>query len=157
MAITADILVTPPPVMAAVTPPQPRPVIAPAGERDGANNQRREPGKKENGALSFRAALDQTTVAGIGRASPQTSSASWDVTGDGEGEERAPRAARFPAGGPIELSAAEASDLFERAVANNSRKSRSPAFAAAASLYTTSYFAGSSFHTRPGETLELTA
>lgn len=153
MSITADILVTPPPVMAAVTPPQPRPVITPAGERDGANNQRRESAKKENGPLSFRAALNETTFSSIGRASVQASTAAWD----GEGEERVRRETRFPESGPVELTGAEASDLFERAIANNTRRGRDPAFVAATSLYATSYFAGSSFHTRPGETLEITA
>lgn len=154
MAITADILVTPPPpIMAAVTPPQPRPVIAPSGERDGANNQRRESSKKENGPLSFRAALSETTFANVGRASTETGAAPWD----GEGQERIRRETRLPERRPVELTGDEASDLFERAVANNLRKSRAPAFMAATSLYTTSYFAGSSFHTRPGTTLEITA
>jgi hypothetical protein len=153
MAITADVLVTPPPIMAAVTPPQPRPVITPTGERDGANNQRRESGKKDNGPLSFRAALDKAVFAGIDRASAQALKAAWE----GEGEERVHRETRFPEGGPVELTGAEASDLFERAIANNTRRGRDPAFAAATSLYATSYFAGSSFHTRPGETLEITA
>ena len=153
MAITADILVTPPPIMAAVTPPQPRPVIAPSGERDGAGDQRRESGKKENGPLSFRAALSETTFAGVGRSSTQTPLTAWD----GEGQDRIRREARLPRSGPVELSGDEANDLFERAVANNLRKSQAPAFVAATSLYTTSYFAGSSFHTRPGETLEITA
>ncbi len=151
MAITADILVTPPPVMAAVTPPQPRPVITPAGERESASQQRRESGKKDNGPLSFRAALSETTFAGLGRTATRT--ASWV----GDGLDRAPRDNRLPESGPIELSAAEASDLFERAVANNSRKSLAPAYAAAASLYKTSYFAGSAFSARPGETFEITA
>lgn len=153
MALTADILVTPPPIMAAVTPPQPRPVIAPAGERDGANNQRRDSSKKENGPLSFRAALGETVFDRLGRAASQTTATVWD----GEGEDRPRRETRFPDSSPVELTGAEASDLFERAVANNSRKGRDPAFVAATSLYATSYFAGSSFHTRPGETLEITA
>ncbi|MGE3477426.1 MAG: hypothetical protein AB7H70_16610 [Rhodospirillaceae bacterium] len=153
MALTADILVTPPPVMAAVTPPQPRPVITPSGERDGAGNPRRESGKKDNGPLSFRAALGETTLAGVGRSATQTPLTAWD----GEGRDRVGREARLPGGGPVELSGDEANDLFERAVANNLRKSQAPAFVAATSLYTTSYFAGSSFHTRPGETLEITA
>jgi hypothetical protein len=153
MAITADILVTPPPVMAAVTPPLPRPVITPPAERDGANNQRRDSSKKENGPLSFRAALSETTFADLGRAPAHTGAAGWD----GEGNDRIRRETRLPEGGPIELTGDEASDLFERAVANNLRKSLSPAFAAATSLYTASYFAGSSFRTRPGETLEITA
>ncbi len=153
MALTADILVTPPPIMAAVTPPQPRPVIAPSGERDGANNQRRDSGKKENGPLSFRAALGETVIDRLDRASSQALAWAWD----GEGQERLHREARFPDSGPVELTGEEASDLFERAVANNSRRGRDPAFAAATSLYATSYFAGSSFHTRPGETLEITA
>lgn len=151
MAITADILITPQPIVAP-PPPQPRPAIAPANERDGANNQRRE-SKNQNGPLSFRAVLDTATLSGIGRAALAAESA----VRSGEGEDRRARPARVPVSAPVELSGDEASDLFTRAVMNNERKSRAPEFLAAASRYTASYFAGSSFHARPGDTLEMTA
>jgi len=153
MAITADIIVTPQPIVTPVVPPQPRTIIAPASERDNANQQRRESSKNQNGPLSFRAALSAASFASVGSAKTAGDTAVWSE----EAEERYVRAPRVPTGGPVELSGAEASDLFTRAVANNERKSRAPAFAAAASQYATSYFAGSAFHARPGATLELTA
>jgi len=151
MALTADILITPQPIVMPIA-PQPRPAVAPAAERESAHNQRRESGKNANGALSFRAALSAATVANVGTAA-QGAEAVWAD----EVSDRKARAIRLPEHGPIELTAAEAADLFSRAVANNERKGRSPAFAAATSLYATSYFAGSSFHARPGDTLEMTA
>lgn len=153
MAITFDILPMPQPIVAAVPPPQPRPVIAPATERDGANNQRRDSSRHQNGPLSFRAVLSQTTLAEFGRARATADTAVWS----GEGAERRPREMRFPESVPIELSGAESGDLFTHAVANNERRSRAPEFAAATSRYASSYFAGSSFYARPGETLEVTA
>lgn len=152
MAITADIFITPQPIVVSVPPPQPRPAITPADARDGANNQRRE-SKNQNTSLSFRAVLDTTTFSGIARASTATDSAVWL----GEGEDRRARPSRLPESGPIELSGDEASDLFTRAVMNNERKSRAPEFLAATSRYASSYFAGSSFQARPGDTLEMTA
>lgn len=151
MALTADILITPQPIVMPIA-PQPRPAVAPATERETANNQRRESGKNANSALSFRAALSAATVANVGTAS-QGAEAVWAD----EVAERKARPVRLPEQGPIELSGAEAADLFARAVANNERKGRSPAFAAATSRYATSYFAGSAFTARPGQTLELTA
>lgn len=151
MAITADILITPQPIVMPIA-PQPRPAIAPATERESANNQRRESGKNANGALSFRAALSATTATNTGAVS-QGAEALWTD----EVSDRQARPVRLPESAPIELTGAEAADLFTRAVANNERKGRSPAFAAATSLYATSYFAGSSFYARPGDTLELTA
>jgi hypothetical protein len=151
MALTADILITPQPIVMPVA-PQPRPAIVPATERESASNQRRGDAKNPNSALSFRAALSAATVANVGTAS-QGAEAVWT---DGVSERQA-RPVRLPEHGPIELSGAEAADLFARAVANNERKGRSPVFAAATSRYATSYFAGSSFHARPGQTLELTA
>jgi hypothetical protein len=152
MAITADILVTPQPIVVAVPPPPPRPAVASAGERETAQNQRRDSSKSQNGPLSFRAALGAATLSGF-TAANIVSEASAGVAGD----VRPQRQTRLPDVGPIELTGAEASDLFTRAVAGNERKSRAPVFAAAASHYAASYFAGSSFYTRPGATLELTA
>jgi len=153
MAITADINVTPQPVVTPVPSLQPRPAIAPASERENASQQRRESSKNQNGPLSFRAALSAASFAGVNGTKPSDDSVVWtDVAA-----ERYVREPRLPTAGPVELSGAEASDLFTRAVANNERKSRAPAFAAAASQYATSYFAGSAFHARLGATLELTA
>ena len=152
MAITADINVTPQPVVIPVPSLQSRPAIAPASERENASQQRRESSKNQNGPLSFRAALSAASFAGVNGKAPDDSVVWSDIA-----EERYVREPRLPSGGPVELSGAEASDLFTRAVANNERKSRAPAFAAAASQYATSYFAGSAFHVRPGATLELTA
>jgi len=153
MSITADILISPQPVVVAVPPPQPRPAVAPASERDAANNQRGESSKNQNGPLSFRAALSATSSSGVVRTTNAAASTHWLD----EGEERVARETRLPDAGPIELTGAEAADLFTRAVANNARQSRAPAFAAATSQYIASYFAGSSFYARPGETLEMTA
>lgn len=152
MAITLDILPMPQPITVAVPPPQPRPVIAPASERDSANNQRRESSKNQNAPLSFRAALSESTFAGIARSTTTTDTAVWS----GVGEERRPREARFPDSAPLEISGDEASDLFTRAVANNERRSRAPEYAAATSRYASSYYAGSPFYARPGDTLEVT-
>ena len=153
MAITAEINVAPQPVVIPVPSPQPRPAIAPASERENASQQRRESSKNQNGPLSFRAALSAASFAGVNGTKAPDDSVVWsDVP-----EERYVREPRLPTVGPVELSGAEASDLFTRAVANNERKSRAPTFAAAASQYATSYFAGSVFHARPGTTLELTA
>jgi len=153
MAITAEINVAPQPVVIPVPSPQPRPAIAPTSERENASQQRRESSKNQNGPLSFRAALSAASFAGVNGTKAPDDSVVWsDVA-----EERYVREPRLPTVGPVELSGAEASDLFTRAVANNERKSRAPAFAAAASQYATSYFAGSAFHARPGTTLELTA
>lgn len=152
MAITADIIVTPQPIVTPVV-PQPRPVFAPASERDNANQQRRDSSKNQNGPLSFRAALSAASFAGVNGAKSSGERAVWSS----DAEDRYVREPRLPTVGPVELSGAEASDLFTRAVANNERKSRAPAFAAAASQYATSYFAGSAFHAGRGATLELTA
>ena len=153
MAITAEINVAPQPVVIPVPSPQPRPAIAPTSERENASQQRRESSKNQNGPLSFRAALSAASFTGVNGTKAPDDSVVWsDVA-----EERYVREPRLPTVGPVELSGAEASDLFTRAVANNERKSRAPAFAAAASQYATSYFAGSAFHARPGTTLELTA
>lgn len=154
MSITADVFIAPPqPIMVAVPPPQPRTVVAPATDRENAQHQRRDSSKNQNGPLSFRAALDATSLSGI--AGAKTSSEASVLLVDDD--VRPQRQARLPETGPVELSSAEASDLFNRAVANNERKSRAPAFAAAASHYAISFFAGASFHARPGQNLELTA
>lgn len=153
MAITADITVTPQPVVIPVPPPPPRPIIAPASERENANHQRRDSSKNQNGPLSFRAALSAASFADINGTKTSDDNVVWSD----EAHARYVREPRLPTVGPVELSGAEASDLFTRAVANNERKSRAPAFAAAASQYATSYFSGSAFHARPGATLELTA
>lgn len=153
MAINADHIVTPQPIVTPVAPPQPRSVIAPASERDSANNQRRDSSKNQNGPLSFRAALSAAAFASVNPSKSTADSVDWSD----EARVLYVRETRVPTTGPVELSGAEASDLFTRAVANNERKSRAPAFANAASQYATSYFAGSAFQARPGATLELTA
>jgi hypothetical protein len=154
MSITADVFVAPPqPIVAAVPPPQPRTVVAPATERENAQNQRRDSSKNQNGPLSFRAALNAASFSGIAAAKTASETSVWLD----EDDVRPQREARLPNVGPIELTGAEASDLFTRAVANNERKGRAPAFAAAASQYATSFFAGSPFYAKPGQTLELTA
>lgn len=134
-------------------PPQPRTVIAPTSERDSASNQRRDSSKNQNGPLSFRAALNAASFTGVNSATPPAEA----IDGSDKADLRYVRELRVPSSGAIELSGAEASDLFTRVVANNERKSLAPAFAAAASQYATSYFAGSAFHARLGATLELTA
>ncbi len=149
--ITADILITPQPIVLPVPPAQPRPAITPAGERDGANNQQRRESKNQNATPSFRAVLDSTTLSGFVRAGVSAESFAWRS----EAEDRPSRPARVPARGPVEISADETGDLFTRAVMNNARKSRAPEFVAATSRYAASYFAGSSFHARPGDTLEM--
>jgi hypothetical protein len=148
MSISADFLITPQSVASAVPPPS-RPAVAPAGERENAQNRGREPSKNQNGPLSFRAALDASTVGGIAKA------ASEAIAGP---DDRAlpPRESRVPAAGPIELAGNAASELFARASSGPGR-SADPVFAAAVSRYSASYFAGSSFFARPGETLEVTA
>jgi hypothetical protein len=153
MAITADILVTPQPIVMPVTPPQPRTVVAPASERENAQNQRRDSSRNQNGPLSFRAALNATAFTGVNGAKVVSEKSVWVD----EADERPQRETRLPDVGPIELTGTEASDLFTRAVANNERKGRSPVFAAATSQYAASYYAGSAFYARPGATLELTA
>lgn len=151
MSITADFLIVPQPIAAAVSPAQPRPAVAPATEREGAQNERRQSAKNPNVPLSFRASLSAATLSGV------THAASASPNRPSEGEESSIRPARVPTSGPVELTGAEASDLFSRAIAENARKSQAPAFAVATSHYAASYFAGSAFYARPGETLEVTA
>ena len=151
MLISADIFVVPPQPIAAAVPPPPRPAVSAPGERESAQNQRRESTKGQDAPLSFRGALGAAGIAGAIRAKAHEQA--WQ----GEGEERRPRAERLPSAGPVELSSLDAMDLFTQAVENNARKSFSPAFAAPASNYAASYLAGSSFYARPGESLELTA
>lgn len=154
MAITADLLVTPPPNAAAAASAlrQPQPVIAPANERENAGHQRRESGKNGNAPLNFRAVLSAATLEGLGRSD---AAQAWTPS-EGPLREAPQRASRFPVAEPLEISGAEARDLFDRAIAQNTRKSNAPEFVAATARYTSSYFAGSSFYAKPGETLELT-
>ncbi|MGE4064342.1 MAG: hypothetical protein AB7E79_13325 [Rhodospirillaceae bacterium] len=153
MPISADILITPQPVVVPVPPSQPRPAVAPAAEREGAQNQRHASSRNQNGPLSFRAALSAATFAGVARAA----SASESLAAPDEGTGHAARETRIPSAAAIELTSAEARDLFTPPAAGDARKSRAPAFAAAASRYAAGYFAGSAFYARPGATLELTA
>jgi len=152
VSITTDILLTPQPLASAAIPAM-RPAIAPTAEREGANQQRRESDKNEQSGLNFRAVLSATTLNDIARvaASAEASIRSASI------EERPRREMRLPGKTPVEISGAEAADLFTQALANNSRKSRAPEFEAATSRYASSYFAGSAFYARPGEALELTA
>lgn len=158
MAIAADILLTPHPIGMSVTLPPSRLAVAPVSERDGTGHQqRRDPRGSNNAAtLSFRAALSAAMLGGVAQASRVTETQDGAPARFDDAKAAPRRASRLPSDGALELSGAEAADLFNRAIANNARKSRAPEYVAATSRYTASYFAGSTFHARPGETLELT-
>ncbi len=151
MIVNNDILALHP-VAVAVPPPPPRPAIAPAGERESANDRRGAQKDGRSTGLSFRATLTATTVGGLGAVVDRAPSVTSD---SGESSAAQERAVKLPENGPIILSSHESERLYREARAEKPFK-RDPAFVAATQRYAKSYFSVSGTYARPGEALELT-
>jgi len=158
MAISIDSLTLQPvaaPISAA--PVRQAPVTA-VGERDGANNDRRNPSKDARGrsSVAFRSFLDAATLAGLTKTlGAQTST----TAATDEAPAPPPRRAKLPEKAEQEvLSASESERLYHSAkISGQGRTSPAPEFLAATSRYAKSFFAVSGTFARPGESLELTA
>lgn len=144
----ADILTAP--AATPVPPFVPRQPVTPAATRREADNQRQEkPDGGENRALHFRAALNAATVGNLatalGRAEPADRVA-----------EPPSRSAKLPDRAPLVLTGRDPESVFLRS-APETPHPRAREYGTATSRYAASFFAGSPFYARPGDTLELTA
>jgi len=157
MTITID-SVSLQPIGAPIAPHAARqPQVAAVGERDSANNERRESARNDRGraSVAFRSFLNAATLAGLTQSlSADTVTASTD-----EAPAKAPRAEKIrDQQDPTVIDADEAEGLYRSAqAASEPQSARAKEYLAATSRYATSYFAVSGTFARPGETLELTA
>ncbi len=140
----------------AASPARQAPVTA-VGDRDGANNDRRNPSRDSRGrsSIAFRSLLDAATLAGLTKSlSGQSKTVSTD-----EAPARPTHRAKLPdKAEPEVLSASESERLYHSAKnSGQGRSSPAPEFLAATTRYAKAFFAVSGTFARPGESLEVTA
>ncbi len=147
--ITGEIL-TPKPhidfVTPAASPAAAQAPIAPIKDRENANNERRQSGKKDDG-LDFRSILSTATFTDLA-----------DATSTASEESSAPqpqRPTRVQSAIPEVISHAEAAQLYNASRATNTDLSVSVQFRAATTSYAKSFFSVEGTYARPGEALEL--
>jgi len=130
--------------------------VAPVGDREGANNDRRDSSKdaRSRPSVAFRSFLNAATLAGLTKTlSADTRTVSTDVAPRPERPVKLPDQSEPPV-----ISADEADSLYRSAQnAGEAGAPRAREFQTASSQYAKSFFAVAGTFARPGETLELTA